>query len=82
MPAGFPWANAGTGTTGVISQLVETGAAEKTCRIFQTSRHGYDGISLYVGEACRSSGTPWRLIEFRPKRGSDALAAADDMATG
>ena len=81
-PAGTPWANAATGTTGVISQVVEAGAAGQACRAFQTSRHSYDGVGLYVGEACRTPGGPWRLIEFRPKRGADALTGADGTATG
>lgn len=79
---GIPWANAATGTTGVVSQLVEIAAAGRTCRIFQTSRHSYDGITLYFGEACRTPGSPWRLIEFRPKVGSDALTGPDGTATG
>ena len=79
---GMPWANAATGTNGVVSRVVETSAAGTTCRMFETSRHSYDGIARYVGEACRPSGSRWRLIEFRPKRGSDALTGPDGTATG
>lgn len=80
----IPWANAATGTTGVISQVVEQTVAGRTCRSFQTSRHSYNGISLYVGEACRPAGGDWRLIEFRPRRGADTLNRPDGtgVATG
>lgn len=82
--AGIPWANAATGTTGVITQIVETETGGETCRSFETSRHGYEGIAMYVGEACGAPGGAWRLIEFRPKRGADSLDNIHraDKATG
>ena len=82
--AGIPWANASTGTTGVISQIVEADVGGETCRTFQTSRHGYDGVVLFVGQACRTPGGAWRMIEFRPKRGADTTGRPDGTgaATG
>ena len=82
--AGIPWANPATGTTGVISNVVEASVDGRTCRRFQTSRHSFDGVAIYVGQACRSQDAAWQLIEFRPKRGSDALPPGDGTraATG
>lgn len=64
---GIPWANATTGTVGVISYVEEVQDDARTCRKFETSRHSYEGVALFAGEACREPGQPWTLIGFGPK---------------
>jgi hypothetical protein len=76
-PAGIPWADPSTGTVGVITTLTQSETSFGTCRSFETSRHSYDGIALYVGEACQADDGPWRLIEFRPKTAPPASPASD-----
>lgn len=63
----IPWANPATGSVGVISYVEEVQADSGTCRRFETSRHSYDGIALFVGETCRAPGAVWRLMSFGPK---------------
>ncbi|MGN6550053.1 MAG: RT0821/Lpp0805 family surface protein [Pararhizobium sp.] len=75
-PQGIPWANAATGTVGVISYVEEVHDDERTCRKFETSRHSFDGIAVFTGEACRGPGQPWTLIGFGPKDGGPAPDAS------
>jgi hypothetical protein len=64
---GIPWANPATGSAGVISDIEEVEAAGRTCRRFETSRHSYEGIALFVGETCRAPGRNWQIVSFGPK---------------
>jgi len=73
----IPWANPSTGTTGVISQVSQSEVAGQTCKIFETSRHSYSGIELYVGQTCLGPDGAWQMIEFRPKRAMNAAAEPD-----
>lgn len=65
--AGIPWANASTGSAGVITSLVEEDVAGQTCRNFETSRHGYEGVSLYVGSTCKLPDGRWQVLRLEPK---------------
>lgn len=74
----IPWANPATGSVGVISYVEEVQAASRTCRRFETSRHSYDGIALFVGETCRAPGTVWQLMSFGPKMQAAARRGASE----
>ena len=60
--AARPWSNALTGSAGVISGLTQTADAGRTCRVFQTTRHGFDGVALFNGRACRRPDGGWDLV--------------------
>lgn len=80
--AGIPWANADSGTAGVISAIRESSKAGMTCRTFETSRQSYDGIALYVGKACEQPGGAWQGVFFRPKHPSEIASNSAATPTG
>jgi len=41
-----PWANAGTGSSGSITELAELKDAGRTCRRFTASRESFDGVEI------------------------------------
>ena len=59
----LPWANASTGSAGVIEAIVEDGGDGQICRQFRTSRHAYDGIATFYGKTCLVGGD-WQLTDF------------------
>ena len=62
----LPWANASTGSAGVISAIEEqTAGSGNVCRQFQTSRHSYRGISNFRGQACLNGDGRWQLTQFQ-----------------
>lgn len=60
----LPWANASTGSAGVITAIRENRTDQTVCRAFTTSRHAYDGIANFTGEACLGAGDEWVLTSF------------------
>lgn len=62
--AALPWANASTGSAGVVSSITENHANGVVCRSFVTTRHAYDGIANYSGDACMNNGGDWQLMRF------------------
>jgi len=61
----LPWANASTGSAGVIDTIVENVSSGEVCRQFRTSRHAYDGIATFSGKTCLSNGGSWELLSFQ-----------------
>jgi hypothetical protein len=61
----LPWANASTGSAGVIDTIVENNDSGQVCRQFRTSRHAYDGVANYFGKTCLVSGSDWQLLSFQ-----------------
>jgi len=59
-----PWSNTLTGSAGVISSLSTTTDGARTCRLFQTTRHSFDGIALFNGRACRRLDGGWDLVSM------------------
>ncbi|PBC02011.1 RT0821/Lpp0805 family surface protein [Mesorhizobium sp. WSM3860] len=60
-----PWANAGTGSRGSITELVELKDGDLTCRRFNATRESFDGVAMYQGELCMASAGGWRMQEFK-----------------
>lgn len=60
----LPWSNPDTGAAGVISEVSDVAQAGVDCKSFRTTRHGFDGIALYKGRACRLSDGQWHLQSF------------------
>ncbi|MBZ9964944.1 RT0821/Lpp0805 family surface protein [Mesorhizobium sp. BR1-1-2] len=60
-----PWANAGTGSRGSITELAELKDGGQTCRRFKASRESFDGVAMFAGELCLASGGGWRMQDFR-----------------
>ena len=60
-----PWANAGTGSRGSITELAELKDAGQTCRSFTASRESFDGVTLYKGELCMAAAGGWHMQAFR-----------------
>ncbi|MEZ5810721.1 MAG: RT0821/Lpp0805 family surface protein [Rhizobiaceae bacterium] len=60
------WANADTGSQGAITQIRETEHKGLRCRRFVASRESFEGVSLYVGEACLQGNGLWLMREFGP----------------
>ncbi|MDO1581289.1 RT0821/Lpp0805 family surface protein [Rhizobium oryzicola] len=59
----LPWANTTTGSAGVVSQIHEVVVSGQKCRFFTTTRHAYDGIARFSGQACYVGGD-WTLTSF------------------
>lgn len=60
----LPWANATTGSAGVVSTISEVHENGVVCRSFVTTRHAYDGIANFAGETCLGNNGEWRLMDF------------------
>ncbi|RRI05468.1 hypothetical protein EH240_06175 [Mesorhizobium tamadayense] len=60
-----PWANAGTGSRGSITELVELKDGGLNCRRFNATRESFDGVALYQGELCMAGAGGWRMQEFK-----------------
>ncbi|AYG58339.1 RT0821/Lpp0805 family surface protein [Rhizobium jaguaris] len=60
-----PWANASTGSAGVIDTIVENNASGQVCRQFRTTRHSYDGIANFFGKTCLLTDGEWQLLSFQ-----------------
>jgi hypothetical protein len=61
----LPWANASTGSAGVIDTIVEKSDAGEICRQFRTTRHAYDGIANFYGKTCLVGAGNWQLLSFQ-----------------
>lgn len=61
----IPWANASTGSAGVIGTIAESNAAGLVCRQFRTTRHSYDGIANFSGRTCLIGQGEWQLLSFQ-----------------
>ncbi|WP_027487159.1 RT0821/Lpp0805 family surface protein [Allorhizobium undicola] len=62
--APLPWANASTGSAGVIESISEDNSNGVLCRTFVTSRHAYDGIAKFYGRTCLVGDGQWQLLNF------------------
>ena len=60
-----PWANAGTGSRGSITELVELKDTGQTCRRFTASRESFDGVLLFKGELCMAGAGGWHMQDFK-----------------
>jgi surface antigen len=60
-----PWANASTGSAGVIDTIVENDTSGQVCRQFRTTRHSYEGIANFSGKTCLVSAGEWQLLSFQ-----------------
>lgn len=59
----LPWANASTGSAGVVTAIREQKQGGFVCRDFSTTRHSYEGIAYFSGKTC-AVGPGWRLMSF------------------
>nr|CAD6422622.1 lipoprotein [Rhizobium sp. Q54] len=62
--APLPWANAATGSAGVVSTIKEARDTGRVCRDFTTTRHSYEGIAMFSGQACLTGRGDWLLTAF------------------
>jgi len=60
----LPWSNMLTGSAGVITKIATSAEGAKTCRLFETTRHGFDGVALFNGRICRRPDGGWDLISL------------------
>jgi surface antigen len=58
------WANADTGSQGLISAVGEYQEQGRKCRRFQVSRESFSGVALYRGDVCLETGGNWSLRAF------------------
>jgi surface antigen len=63
----LPWANASTGSAGVIDTIVENNTTGQVCRQFRTTRHAYDGIANFYGKTCLVGDNDWQVLAFKPQ---------------
>ncbi|MFD1746627.1 RT0821/Lpp0805 family surface protein [Rhizobium helianthi] len=63
----LPWANTSTGSAGVVSDIREVSMNNQPCRAFLTTRHSYEGISRFRGNACLI-GAEWNMLSFAPQK--------------
>jgi hypothetical protein len=64
-PVSIPWANTSTGSAGVVNSITEENNGSYVCRIFNTTRHSYRGISNFRGKACLVGSGEWQMISFQ-----------------
>ncbi|QYA08512.1 hypothetical protein J5285_07850 [Agrobacterium larrymoorei] len=62
-----PWANAATGSAGVVTAIREDRSTGFVCRNFATTRHSFEGIASYTGQACLSETGDWLMTRFDQK---------------
>ncbi|MCX8996377.1 RT0821/Lpp0805 family surface protein [Rhizobiaceae bacterium BDR2-2] len=60
----LPWANASTGSAGVVTAINENRIGGTLCRSFSTTRHAYDGIAAFTGDTCLDANGEWKLVRF------------------
>jgi hypothetical protein len=60
----IPWANARSGSAGVIGSISEEQVNGVPCRRFTTTRHSYQGIAQFDGNACQLGNGDWVLTSF------------------
>lgn len=65
--APLPWSNPSTGSSGVITAFSPSSGMDKECVAFETTRHSFDGIALFKGNACPAATGKWLLMEFKRK---------------
>jgi len=63
----LPWANAATGSAGVVTAIHEDKSSGFVCRDFRTTRHSFEGVASYSGQACLSETGEWLLTRFEQK---------------
>ncbi|ARS72732.1 hypothetical protein CN151_20315 [Sinorhizobium meliloti] len=63
----IPWANANSGSAGVISSIQEDHASGMRCRRFTTTRHSFEGIAKFDGNTCQLGNGEWYLTSFGPR---------------
>lgn len=59
-----PWANATTGSAGVVTAIQEQKSNGVVCRNFSTTRHSYEGIAYFSGKTCTAGSGQWQLMSF------------------
>lgn len=64
-----PWSNSLTGSAGVVSHFTVLTDGARTCRLFQTTRHSFDGIALLNGRACQRPDGGWDLVSMERASG-------------
>ena len=62
--ASVPWANTATGSAGVVSHIREARNEGHVCRDFMTTRHSYEGLAMFSGQACLTGSGDWMLTAF------------------
>ena len=60
----LPWANATTGSAGVVTAIQEEKGDGVICRNFSTTRHSYEGIAYFSGKTCTAGSGSWQLMSF------------------
>lgn len=60
----LPWANATTGSAGVVTAIQEQKSNDVVCRNFSTTRHSYEGIAYFSGKTCTAGSGQWQLMSF------------------
>lgn len=63
----LPWANAATGSAGVVTAIREDRNTGFVCRNFDTTRHSFEGVASYSGQACLSETGEWLMTRFNQK---------------
>lgn len=61
----IPWANASTGSAGVITTVLDENQNGIRCRQFRTTRHSYMGIAKFLGRTCLEGNGSWKLMSFQ-----------------
>lgn len=60
----LPWANATTGSAGIVTAIREQKSDGLICRRFATTRHSYEGIAKFEGRTCVAGSGDWQLLSF------------------
>jgi hypothetical protein len=64
-----PWSNSLTGSAGVISDIAALNDGARPCRVFKTTRHSFDGVSLLEGRVCQRPDGGWDLVSLQRPEG-------------
>jgi hypothetical protein len=62
--SGVAWANAETGSAGLVQEITERSRNGVICRSFTARRESFDGVALYKGVTCLNSDGLWKMRLF------------------
>lgn len=61
------WANAETGSRGIIEKIQQYEDQSRLCRKFEVSRESFNGVALFDGDACVANNGEWMVRRFEQR---------------
>ncbi|GHC71425.1 hypothetical protein GCM10010136_18600 [Limoniibacter endophyticus] len=61
------WANAETGSRGIIEKIQQYEEQNRLCRKFEVLRESYKGVAMFDGDACVANNGEWMVRRFEQR---------------